>query len=349
MHESSQGLDVAEAQRELVRAFQEVQATATSADVPRSSSSPQVSKQELTSLLIDALEKSKSPQPEQCTPPRSSAAQQRSPPDGGHPGSAPTSGLEIPVETTKQQQQQSRGSSKTSHHSSRRDIEHFRVKWIVFLGEVRPILMQSDNGPCPFLAICNILLLKGKVTLPRNKSQVSFDELVEVIANLSLQLVENDFKNMATEDIIEGCIRILPKLNEGMDVNVYFDNVDKFEFTEELGVLDVLNIRLLHGWICAEDDTAFAAVRECGSYNRLVEKILYHEDLQGYVMLQENLAADPVGKAEEIKQSMERLKTQLGEIPEGGKLREALSEGALLRSWNDRTASQLTYIYMIQD
>ena len=40
------------------------------------------------------------------------------------------------------------------------------IKWIEFNYEQLPILLQNVNGPCPLLAIFNILLLRKRVKLP---------------------------------------------------------------------------------------------------------------------------------------------------------------------------------------
>lgn len=41
--------------------------------------------------------------------------------------------------------------------------KHYYVKWITWKGEKTPIITQSENGPCPLLAIMNILFLRWKV------------------------------------------------------------------------------------------------------------------------------------------------------------------------------------------
>ena len=43
------------------------------------------------------------------------------------------------------------------------DEEYYSVKWIDFHHERFPILLQNRNGPCPLLAIANILLLRKRV------------------------------------------------------------------------------------------------------------------------------------------------------------------------------------------
>lgn len=35
----------------------------------------------------------------------------------------------------------------------------------------------------------------------------------------------------------------------GVDVNVRFTDFDKFEFTEEVAIFDLLGIPLVHGWL----------------------------------------------------------------------------------------------------
>lgn len=42
--------------------------------------------------------------------------------------------------------------------------EFYCVKWISWKGERTPVIMQSENGPCPLLAIMNILFLQWKAS-----------------------------------------------------------------------------------------------------------------------------------------------------------------------------------------
>lgn len=44
------------------------------------------------------------------------------------------------------------------------DLDFYCVKWIPWKGERTPIITQSSNGPCPLLAIMNILFLQWKVS-----------------------------------------------------------------------------------------------------------------------------------------------------------------------------------------
>ncbi|CAD7947959.1 unnamed protein product [Amoebophrya sp. A25] len=203
----------------------------------------------------------------------------------------------------------------------------YPVKCVEFEGKRRQILMQSENGPCPFLAICNILLLQGKFKIAKERVDITFGELVEVIANFALErafdYAELQGPDFDTQEIVQGVMRILPKLHEGLDVNVYFRSIDKFEFTEELGVFDLLSLPIFHGWICPPSDLAHdIVVNEVGSYNKLVEKLFEYEELAAKVSNEEGTHSDA---------DLERL--------------QSLS---LLRDWNGRTAAQLTYAGLIK-
>lgn len=43
------------------------------------------------------------------------------------------------------------------------ELDFYCVKWIPWKGERTPIITQSTNGPCPLIAIMNILFLQWKV------------------------------------------------------------------------------------------------------------------------------------------------------------------------------------------
>jgi len=55
--------------------------------------------------------------------------------------------------------------NKTSPEPSKKTSENdiHIIKWIEFNHERVPILLQNMNGPCPLLALANILLLKKQV------------------------------------------------------------------------------------------------------------------------------------------------------------------------------------------
>lgn len=50
-----------------------------------------------------------------------------------------------------------------------------RVRWPPWSAEPRlvPILLQDVNGPCPLIAILNVLMLRGTLTLPAAAGEIS--------------------------------------------------------------------------------------------------------------------------------------------------------------------------------
>ncbi|XP_008982564.3 ubiquitin carboxyl-terminal hydrolase MINDY-1 isoform X10 [Callithrix jacchus] len=66
--------------------------------------------------------------------------------------------------------------------------DFYCVKWIPWKGERTPIITQSTNGPCPLLAIMNILFLQWKVKLPPQKEVITSDELMAHLGNCLLSI-----------------------------------------------------------------------------------------------------------------------------------------------------------------
>ena len=63
--------------------------------------------------------------------------------------------------------------------------EHYlyQVKWIHYNGANVGVITQNENGPCPLLAIVNILTLQGKIKLPGTLEVVSSSQLMEYLAD----------------------------------------------------------------------------------------------------------------------------------------------------------------------
>lgn len=54
----------------------------------------------------------------------------------------------------------------------------YYVKWITFNNSKVPIITQNENGPCPLLAVMNVLLLKGKVRLAPIVEMITSEQLM---------------------------------------------------------------------------------------------------------------------------------------------------------------------------
>ncbi|KAJ6341884.1 hypothetical protein OIU78_009933 [Salix suchowensis] len=154
-----------------------------------------------------------------------------------------------------------------------------KTKMIQFLGRTTPIVLQNDNGPCPLLAICNVLLLKNNLNLSPDCAEVSQEKLLSLVAerlidsnsnvnNKDAGFVENQQQNIAD------AIDLLPQLATGIDVNLKFRRIDDFEFTRECAIFDLLDIPLYHGWIVDPQDYDIANAIGSKSYNTLTGELV---------------------------------------------------------------------------
>ncbi|KAG5524040.1 hypothetical protein RHGRI_030898 [Rhododendron griersonianum] len=145
-----------------------------------------------------------------------------------------------------------------------------KTKVIQFLGRTTPIILQNDNGPCPLLAICNVLLLKNNLSLSPDITEVSQEKLLSLVAerlidsNSNVNSKDAEYAQNQQQNIADA-IDLLPRLATGIDVNIKFLRIHDFEFTPECAIFDLLDIPLYHGWIvdpqsCSDDARAFLAI-----------------------------------------------------------------------------------------
>ncbi|NWI40801.1 MINY1 hydrolase, partial [Picathartes gymnocephalus] len=186
-----------------------------------------------------------------------------------------------------------------------REQDLYCVKWIRWKGERTPVITQSQNGPCPLLAIINILLLQwkasgawggsGGVKLPPQKEVITAEELMAHLGNCILATQPRDTSEglqLNFQQNISDTMTVLPKLSTGLDVNVRFTGVSDFEYTPECIVFDLLNIPLYHGWLV--DPQSPEQVQAVGklSYNQLVEKIITCKQASDSSLVSEGLVAE---------------------------------------------------------
>lgn len=155
----------------------------------------------------------------------------------------------------------------------------YKTKVVHVLGRSIPIILQNDNGPCPLLAISNVLLLRNIINLSPDTTEISLQRLLSLVAgrlldsnsnieNKDAGYVQNQQQNIAD------AIDLLPCLATGIDVNVRFRHIHDFEFTRECAIFDLLDIGLVHGWIFDPQDKETARVIGSHSYNTLMEKLV---------------------------------------------------------------------------
>ncbi|EMP27953.1 Protein FAM63A [Chelonia mydas] len=230
--------------------------------------------------------------------------------------------------------------------------DFYCVKWISWKGERTPIITQCENGPCPLLAIMNILFLQWKVKLSPQKEVITSDELMAHLGDciLSIKPQENsEGLQLNFQQNVNDAMMVLPKLSTGLDVNVRFTGVSDFEYTPECIVFDLLNVPLYHGWLVDPQSPDAAQAVGKLSYNQLVEKLKTPslEPSLGSLgrllspspsfLLQSPDAAQAVGKLS-YNQLVEKIITcKHSSDP------NLVTEGLIAEQFLESTATQLTY------
>ena len=183
----------------------------------------------------------------------------------------------------------------------------FPVRTINFLGRDVPTLGQNEFGPCALLGVVNALLLRGTLKISSDHGALT---LQDVLARLADRMMEANQRAQESSDVaslnvraaLDGAVTRLPTLAEGLDVNVKFNG--GFEFTSDLAIFDLLDVRLVHGWrVDGENDPETAEALGSRSYNECIQEV---------VQLRTNeLEGAAKARAELVSAFLERTKTQL--------------------------------------
>ncbi|KAG8509238.1 Ubiquitin carboxyl-terminal hydrolase MINDY-1 [Galemys pyrenaicus] len=173
--------------------------------------------------------------------------------------------------------------------------DFYCVKWVPWKGQQTPIILQSANGPCPLLAIINVLFLQWKVQLPPQKEVVTSEELLAHLGDWLLSVKpweKSEGLQLNFQQNVDDAMTVLPRLATGLDVNVRFTGVSDFEYTPECSIFDLLGIPLYHGWLVdPQSPEAVGAVGKL-SYNQLVEKIITCKHSSDANLVTEGLIAE---------------------------------------------------------
>lgn len=172
---------------------------------------------------------------------------------------------------------------------------YYLVKWITWKEKKTPIITQSENGPCPLLAIMNTLFLRWKAKLPAQTEVVTAEDLMAHLGECVLSVTpreKTDGMELNFQQNMSDAMAVLPKLSTGLDVNVRFTGVTDFEYTPECIVFDLLDIPLYHGWLVDPQSTEMVAAVGKLSYNQLVEKIIDYKHSADSSRVSEGLVAE---------------------------------------------------------
>lgn len=162
---------------------------------------------------------------------------------------------------------------------------HYQLRWMPFKGKQVPVVLQLVNGPCPLIALCNVLLLRGKLVLRSDLHEISFEQLCSLL-RAHLQREVQDLALTSKNELtvanafahLEEVSALLPKLENGLDVNCMFTTPTAFESTSQLALFDLAGVRLMHGWCVDPEDRETARVIGQMSYNKLVDWLTAGEE-----------------------------------------------------------------------
>ena len=155
----------------------------------------------------------------------------------------------------------------------------FPVRTINFLGRDVPTLGQNEFGPCALLGVVNALLLRGTLKVSSDHGALT---LQDVLARLADRMMEANQRAQESSDeaslnvraALDGAVTRLPTLAEGLDVNVKFAG-GLFEFTSDLAIFDLLDVRLVHGWrVDGENEPETAEALGSRSYNECIQEVV---------------------------------------------------------------------------
>ncbi|CAH8516782.1 unnamed protein product [Schistosoma turkestanicum] len=173
----------------------------------------------------------------------------------------------------------------TSNNTDESESYIYHIKWIKFNNQTRPIITQNNNGPCPMIAIANVLLLRGTINLSNDSELISGNRLLAMLSELLLSKAPNDLdygQQINYESNFRDALCLFPSLQTGLDINIRFTGVSDFEYTSTLSLFDLFNIHIYHGWLVDPDEHDLAATIGNRTYNQLTEELLRLESSDNF-------------------------------------------------------------------
>ena len=61
------------------------------------------------------------------------------------------------------------------------NVSLYQLKWVEWKGGFYPIVTQNENGPCPLLTLCNILILNGQMKITPGETVASSSHLMHLL------------------------------------------------------------------------------------------------------------------------------------------------------------------------
>jgi hypothetical protein len=144
--------------------------------------------------------------------------------------------------------------------------------------------------------------------------------------------------------VLREVVDMLPSLQVGLDVNVQFHAFHAFEYTSACAIFDLLDMRLVHGWLVDPQDIEMSAVLQHNrSYNHMIETLI---DYQSIIAMTKN-DHDDGNNGPDAAIVLFQKERGLSAAQASGKVETLLHDGAIVDRFLAESASQLTYFGLI--
>ncbi|ORY37174.1 hypothetical protein BCR35DRAFT_273434 [Leucosporidium creatinivorum] len=208
------------------------------------------------------------------------------------------------------------------------------------MGPTIKIVCQNLNGPCSFIALCNVLILRGDIHItPPSRQSVTYSFLSALVGDHLLR--SSSPKSPLS---LEAALEILPSTRYGLDLNPRFGHIDGFrqsgeakeegkQGSGELALFAMSKVPLLHGWVVDPQDeqTWDAVVEKTGDYDAALEKIVEGEVIAG------EQVEDGEEDEEKVMKAVEARSLWTAEQE------EKVQQAHLIRKFLSASRTQLTY------
>lgn len=201
----------------------------------------------------------------------------------------------------------------------------YRVKRVEYLSKGVTIIQQNENGPCPLIAIANILALRGNITIDSKDNIVNVDKIIDKI---SLYLYSQYSKDNSD---VQDAMKNIADLQFGLDVNFNFNGCDSFEDTSKTKIFKLLNIRVVHGWL-VDPMSIVSTIIGSSTYNDLTLQLVALEQQHQQQQQEESATKQEDNKA---------LSNSSGSVSKEEK-KLSVEEGRLVNEFLVTTSHQLT-------
>ncbi|KAI9219298.1 hypothetical protein BC828DRAFT_174048 [Blastocladiella britannica] len=130
------------------------------------------------------------------------------------------------------------------------------------------ILVQDHNGPCPLLALANVLALRGDLVLPLGEAHITYDALAARLAEYLLGVAPTTTEDQSgslrggTGALpLDDVLRLLPDLRAGLSLNPCFHDPTAFHAADEArGLFAAYRVPLVHAWTVDPQDAPLWSV-----------------------------------------------------------------------------------------